>query len=156
MQFRPCCRLRMALRPPPSPTIPCDEPILCIALRAARWTVSSFRPFIMRLLYFGRTGRFGCRRRTPGPPPFSAMNSTPAFSKAFRNPTIVRSCAANAPGWVSSRFTLGSDTPEALARSRCSHRSSALAARTCSLVMDNLIPQVLTWSQLSFNTSGIA
>ena len=105
--------------------------------------------------YLDRPGRCGFRRRTPGPPPFSAMNSIPAFSRAFRNFTIVPSCAANAPGWVSSRFTLGSDTPEASARSLCSHRSRARAARTCSLVRDNLIPQVLTWWNGPFNTSGI-
>ena len=107
-------------------------------------------------IYFGRTGRCGWRRRTPGPPPFSAMNSTPAFSRAFRNFTIVRSCAASAPGWVSSRFTLGSEIPEASARSRCSHRRRDRAARTCSLVRLNLIPQVLTSARRSFNTSGIA
>ena len=57
-------------------------------------------------IYFGRTGRCGWRRRTPGPPPFSAMNSTPAFSRAFRNFTIVRSCAASAPAGsrVASRW----------------------------------------------------
>jgi hypothetical protein len=92
--------------------------------------------------YLGRTARRGFRRRTPDPPPFSLMNSMPAFSRAFRNSKIVRSWAASAPGWVSSRFTLGSETPEASARSRCSHRRRARAARTCSLVRDTLIPQV--------------
>jgi hypothetical protein len=29
----------------------------------------------------------GLRRRTPGPPPFSSMNSTPAACRAFRAPT---------------------------------------------------------------------
>src|SRR5258708_5672872 len=40
--------------------------------------------------YFGRTARGGLRRRTPGPPPFSSMNSMPAFSRALCTSPSVR------------------------------------------------------------------
>ena len=94
---------------------------------------------------------------TPGPPPFSGMNSTPAFSRALAIAPIVFSCADNSPGCVSSRLMLGKDTPDASAKSFCSHRSNILAARTCSLVRFTiLIPQVLTSACIEFNTSGIA
>lgn len=81
--------------------------------------------------------------RTPAPPPFSGIISTPAFSRACAIASIVRPCAANSPRRVSSRLMLGRDTPDASAKSFCSHRSSIRAARTCSLVSDK------------FNTSGI-
>jgi hypothetical protein len=117
---------------------------------------AKFRPnaTLAHRIYFERLPRFASR--TPAPPPFSGINSTPAFWRAFSIATIVRSCAANSPGCVSSRFTLGRDTPEASAKSFCSHRKSILAARTCSLVSDNLIPGVLTSLVSWFNTSGIA
>ena len=81
--------------------------------------------------------------RTPAPPPFSGIISTPAFSRACAIASIVRPCAANSPRRVSSRLMLGRDTPDASAKSFCSHRSSIRAARTCSLVRGK------------FNTSGI-
>jgi hypothetical protein len=37
-----------------------------------------------RIYFLGGLGRRRCRKRTPGPPPFSSMNSTPAASKARR------------------------------------------------------------------------
>jgi hypothetical protein len=37
-----------------------------------------------RIYFLGALGRRRCRKRTPGPPPFSSMNSTPAASKARR------------------------------------------------------------------------
>jgi hypothetical protein len=46
-------------------------------------------------------GRF--RSRTPGPLPFSSMNSMPADSSAFVSATIVDMCAAIIPGFDSSR-----------------------------------------------------
>ena len=36
------------------------------------------------IYFLGALGRRRCRKRTPGPPPFSSMNSTPAASKARR------------------------------------------------------------------------
>ena len=80
---------------------PCNglNKAICLVWTAARGTVSAFGPFItfLRLLYFGRTGRSGFRRRTPGPPPFSAMNSMPAFSRAPRTSSSVRGYGSLAP-----------------------------------------------------------
>jgi len=42
--------------------------------------------------------------------------------------------AETTPGFVSSRFTVGSETPDLSAKSFCSHRINARAARICSLV----------------------
>ena len=72
--------------------------------------------------------------RTPGPLPF--VNSIPADSKAPLSAVTVELWAAKVPGVTSRRFIVGSDTPEALARSRCSQRNSARAARMSSLVID--------------------
>jgi hypothetical protein len=36
------------------------------------------------IYFLGALGRRRCRKRTPGPPPFSSMNSTPAASKTRR------------------------------------------------------------------------
>jgi hypothetical protein len=36
------------------------------------------------IYFLGALSRRRCRKRTPGPPPFSSMNSTPAASKARR------------------------------------------------------------------------
>jgi hypothetical protein len=74
------------------------------------------------------------RSRTPGPPPFSSMNSTPATSRAFFRAATVDRCAAMTPAFDSRRFIVGSDTDEATARSRCSQRTRARAALINSLL----------------------
>jgi hypothetical protein len=97
-----------------------------------------------RLSLFARaiSANAAVERRTPGLSPF--VNSIPAVSKAFTNAATVEACAAKLPGLASRRFNVGSDTEEASASWRCSHRSRALAARISSLVMIGLgksIPQ---------------
>ncbi len=62
------------------------------------------------------------------------MNSTPAASSDDLIASTVLSWAANLPGWVSRRLIDGRDTFDATDKSFCSHRRSALAARTCSPV----------------------
>src|SRR5262249_15557063 len=73
------------------------------------------------------------RSRTPGASRF--VNSTPADSKARRNAVTVELWAPRTPGATSRRLIVGSDTPEAIAKSRCSHRNRARAARINSLVI---------------------
>jgi hypothetical protein len=75
-------------------------------------------------------GLFGgrSRSRTPGPPPFSAMNSTPAASIAERIlSTLLRraSCAS------SKRFTVLTPTFAARAKSAVLHPSATRAIRHC-------------------------
>ncbi len=64
--------------------------------------------------------------RTPGSPPFSAMNSTPAFSSAPRSAATV-DCFASAP--FSIRVTVLATTPAFSASSRTPKPSAARAAR---------------------------
>jgi len=64
----------------------------------------------------------------------SACNDRRSWSPALLNATTVDIWAAIIPGVDSSRFTVGNDTGEASARSRCSHRNKARAARISSLL----------------------
>jgi hypothetical protein len=77
---------------------------------------------------------FNCRfrNRTPGPPPFSSMNSTPA---RFRTPAIAASVAAS-PAYlpVSMLVIVLRWSWVASARSRTVHFNAARAIRTCALV----------------------
>ena len=73
------------------------------------------------------------RRRTPGPPPFSSMNSTPAASSARRRAASLGSVTGISPSTTSTRRIVATPTFEALARSRALQRSSARAARNCAL-----------------------
>jgi hypothetical protein len=54
---------------------------------------------------------------TPAPPPFSAMNSTPAFSRAICNFSPVSGLPPIGPSTDSSRAIVGSEMPEAAAKS---------------------------------------
>jgi hypothetical protein len=62
--------------------------------------------------YLGLFGRRS-RSRTPGPPPFSSMNSTPANSRTSWSAAIVGRFAVNSPGLASSRLIVASETFEA-------------------------------------------
>jgi len=66
-------------------------------------------------------------RRTPGPPPFSSMNSTPALSSAWRRASFA-SVTGISPSTTSTRRIVATPTFEALARSRALHRSKG---QTC-------------------------
>lgn len=81
------------------------------------------------------------------------MNSTPAFSNAEINAYTVVEWALIMPCLVSKRLMVGKDTPDAAARSFCSHLISARAAFINSLVSmlagfrcyrHHMIPKVLT------------
>jgi hypothetical protein len=79
---------------------------------------------------------FDCRfpNRTPGPPPFSLMNSTPAASSARRT---AKSLAAVSAVWgsaSSARRIVRKLTVEWLERSSALHRSRARAALICALL----------------------
>ena len=69
------------------------------------------------------------RRRTPGPPPFSSMNSTPAFSSACRKAASLADVTGISPSTTSTRRMVATPTFEAAARSSALHRSKARAAR---------------------------
>ena len=84
--------------------------------------------------YFRDLSFAGFRRRTPDPPPFSSMNSTPAASIAARNFWMVSARPPIVPSTDSSRATVGSETPERSAKSACDQARSALAALICLVV----------------------
>ena len=106
----------------------------------ARWGEIRRRPFDSRAATVGRVAHkaigFALLRSvichlvlrldffsgTPGPLPFSVMNSTPADSRAVQMASIFQ------------RFD-GKETFNVSAGSLCSQRSKALAACTCSLVI---------------------
>jgi hypothetical protein len=79
-------------------------------------------------VFFGWFGIGGFRRRTPGPPPFSAMNSMPAVSRAAMSFSPVSTLPPSGPSSDSSRAIVGSDTPDAVAKSPCDQATSARAA----------------------------
>jgi len=68
------------------------------------------------------------RNLTPGPPPFSAMNSTPADSRAARMAAIA-STETETLRSLSARLIVGKDSPVASAMSACEKLARCLAAR---------------------------
>jgi hypothetical protein len=69
-------------------------------------------------------------KRTPAPPPFSAMNSTPAFSRAACSLSLVsgRPPIGSLASIASRRPIVGFDIPEAAARSSCDQPNRDRAA----------------------------
>jgi hypothetical protein len=72
----------------------------------------------------------GLRRRTPWPPPFSSMNSTPADLIAPTIRSAVSPRPPRGPSKASRRLMVGIDTSAAFAKSSCDQSSSARAALT--------------------------
>ena len=75
----------------------CREPCNTYQSKSPRCLLHRVDGPYLGLLYFGRTGRSSFRRRTPAPPPFSAMNSMPAFSRAPRTSSSVRGYGSLTP-----------------------------------------------------------
>ena len=73
------------------------------------------------------------RRRTPGPPPFSSMNSTPARSNAVRIFLPVPLRPPRGPSLASSLLIVGSETSAVSANCSCDQATSARAALTCRI-----------------------
>jgi hypothetical protein len=82
----------------------------------------------------GPGGRCGLRRRTPGPPPFPSMNSTPAASKARRMAKSFGAVIEVSASASSARRIVATPTADSRARSAARHRRKARAARICPLV----------------------
>lgn len=68
------------------------------------------------------------RRRTPGPPPFSLMNSTPFDSSVIRIFSQVCRRPPSGPSTASSRLIVGLERPALSANSSCDHPRRARAA----------------------------
>ena len=81
----------------------------------------------------------GFRRRTPGPPPFSSMNSTPAASKARRTARSFAAVMDVSPSVSSARRIVATLSDERPARSSALQRMSERAALIWALVRGWLI-----------------
>jgi len=69
-----------------------------------------------------------CFRRAPGPPPFSSINSTPAFSRALRMADALANVIAVFPSTDSARWIVARLTPDSRTRSAAAQRNKARAA----------------------------
>jgi hypothetical protein len=76
------------------------------------------------------------RRRTPGPPPFSSMNSTPADSKMRRTPKSLAAVIEVSPSALSARRIVASPRDASRARSSALQRSNPRAALIWAPVSD--------------------
>jgi hypothetical protein len=81
------------------------------------------------IYFLGALGRRRCRKRTPGPPPFSSMNSTPAASKARRTAKSLATVREVLSSASSARLIVLSPSDDARARSFALHLRRARAAR---------------------------
>ena len=68
----------------------------------------------------------GLRRRTPRPPPFSSMNSTPADLSALRTTKLLAVVIAISPSATSARLIVFTPSADALARSSAPSQKDAL------------------------------
>ena len=84
------------------------------------------------------------RRRTPEPPPFSSMNSTPALSSVRRIAKSLGAVIAVLLSVSSARRMVVIPTADSRAKSAAVQRSSARAALICALV--SLRDTMLTYS----------
>ena len=100
--------------------------------------------------YFRFLGAGDFRKRTPSPPPFGSMNSTPARSRADRNFSPVSLRPPSGPACASSRFIVGIEMPAALASCSCDHPKSARAAFICLIDTFGIDPRAILC-----NTFGI-
>jgi hypothetical protein len=89
------------------------------------------------------------RKRTPGPPPFSLMNSTPANSKVFRILSPVSLRPPSGPSLASSRFIVGMDIPAAAAN--CSFDQAKSACRL-NLTYGFVLPCNFNYLKLSYQS----
>jgi len=91
------------------------------------------KPASITIDYFPRFAFTGARSRTPGPPPFWSMNTTPATSSAFRKAASFAGVTGISPSMTSTLRIVATPTFEWVARSIALHRSKARAARICAL-----------------------
>jgi hypothetical protein len=72
-------------------------------------------------------GAFGAARlrRAPSPPPFSSINSTPAFSRARRMADALANVIVVFPSVDSARWIVAGLTPDSRTRSAADQRRSA-------------------------------
>jgi len=85
------------------------------------------------IYFLGALGRRRCRKRTPGPPPFSSMNSTPATSKARRTAKSLATVREVLSSASSARLIVAIPKAASRASSAALQRRRARAARIWAL-----------------------
>ena len=85
------------------------------------------------IYFLGALGRRRCRKRTPGPPPFSSMNSTPAASKARRTAKSLATVREVLSSASSARLIVAIPKAASRASSAALQRRRARAARIWAL-----------------------
>ena len=98
--------------------------------RAIRWMAATLDGVAAGSEVYGFF-RARLRSLTPSPPPFSSMNSMPAFSRAASILAPVSVRPPNVPSWASRRLIVGTDTAAAKASCSCDQSNSARAALIC-------------------------
>ena len=95
------------------------------------------KPASITIDYFPRFSFTGVRSRTPGPPPFSSMNTTPSRIKT----SLIELSVAGSPAYrPTSMFEIVFRCkPVAAAKSLTVQFSAALAILTCALVTGFLL-----------------
>src|SRR5215813_11502826 len=86
------------------------------------------------IYFLGALGRRRCRKRTPGPPPFSSMNSTPAASKARRTAESLAAVIKVSSSVSSARRIVATLRSDPRARSSALQRRRERAALIWALV----------------------
>src|SRR5262249_34908463 len=86
------------------------------------------------IYFLGALGRRRCRNRTPGPPPFSSMNSTPAASKARRTAKSLAAVIEVSSSVSSARRIVATLRSDRRARSSALQRRRERAALIWALV----------------------
>ena len=111
---------------------PSSDVVTCATgSQASRGISRPFRERPRRLALLQRL--FRCRRRTPAPPPFSSMNSTPAASRARRTARSLAGVIEVARSISSARRIVRKLTADCWARSCALQPTSARAARIWTL-----------------------
>ena len=87
------------------------------------------KPASITIDYFPRFSFTGVRSRTPGPPPFWSMNSTPAASEARRIASSLAAVSEVPSSATSARRIVLAPRADSFARSAALHLSNARAAR---------------------------
>jgi hypothetical protein len=96
--------------------------------------VDQIRLLKLRKSYLSVLPLGGFRSRTPGPPPFSSMNSTPAASSARRTDKSFAAVIDVSSSASSARRMVAIPTDDARARSCARQRRKVRAALICPLV----------------------
>src|ERR1700722_4107397 len=98
-----------------------------------------------------RRGFSDLRRRTPGPPPFSSMNSTPAASRVRRTARLLAEVIEVSPSANSARRIVATLNELSRARSSALHLISERAARIWPLVNEVIFSLTLFIAYAIFN-----